>query len=73
MTTGIRLSLTLLAGLLLLSPGADAARKKKKTGTRSPHHCVKGGAEVAGAHKRDCRAQGGKWLKVKPAGAAAKP
>lgn len=69
MRKGIRLSLALALGALLLAPGADA-KKKKKTGTRSPHHCMMKGAEVAGVHKRDCRAQGGKWLKVTPAAAA---
>ena len=69
MRTAIRLSLTLALGALLLAPGADAA-KRKKTGTRSPHHCVKGGAEVGGVHKRDCRAQGGKWLKASTAAPA---
>ena len=64
MRNAIRFSLTLVLGALLLAPDAAEASKKKKTGTRSPHHCVKGGAEVPGVHKRDCRAQGGKWLKV---------
>ena len=62
----IRLTLGLLLGALLLASGAEAA-KKKKAGTRSPHHCMKDGAEVPNLHKKECRAQGGKWMKVKPA------
>ena len=62
----IRLTLGLLLGALLLAPGAEAA-KKKKAGTRSPHHCMKDGAEVPNLHKKECRAQGSKWMKVKPA------
>ena len=62
----LRMILALGLGALLVAPSAQAA-KRKKTGTRSPHHCMKDGAEVAGAHKRDCRAGGGKWAKVRPA------
>lgn len=76
MRTGIRTwMLPLGLGALLLAPSADAASQKHKnkkvlTHTRSPHHCMKNGAEVAGAHKRDCRAGGGKWVKLRPAGGA---
>lgn len=65
----IRMTLALTLCALLLSPAAHA-RKKRLTHTRSPHHCMKDGAEVPGAHKRDCRASGGKWLKLRPAAAA---
>ena len=67
MRSQLRITLLLTMGALLLAPATEAAKQKKKTGTKSPHHCVKDGSEVAGVHKRDCRAQGGKWLKVKPA------
>ena len=67
MRSQLRITLLLTMGALLLAPATEAAKHKKKTGTKSLHHCVKDGAEVSGVHKKDCRAQGGKWLKVKPA------
>ena len=74
MRNGIRMVLALGLGALLVAPSVDATSKKRKkaTHTRSPHHCMKDGAVVAGAHKKDCRAGGGKWMKVRTAAATPK-
>lgn len=72
MANGPKMMLAFALAALLAAPSAEAAARKKKTGTKSPHHCMKAGAEVAGLHKRECRAGGGKWLKVRLAAATAR-
>jgi len=55
------LRILLLSGLVMaaLSAGAWA-----KGGTPQNHHCMKDGAEVAGATRKQCKKEGGTWDKM---------